>query len=298
MLGFSRILSGTLMLAFIALGPVRTSSTSFSTAACPAPESDLSGFGRAVRDVLRHEYSAPPRFSYIEKRRDIDISPLGKVSVGPLRTFEVYPKLHAPDYKRLIAVDGKPLDAAELARRDEEHQRNLRRQEERLRKESPSRRAARLKEAAEEVREREEIFDDAAAVFAMKPAGRETLNGEPVFVVDLSPRPDAHVNTREGGWLKKLQGRMWVSEKSCSIARLRLNAFDDVSIGWGVVARVESGSGFDYVRKKIGDNWVPLELAIEGTGRTLLFRRFEVKTVTTYSDHRQYAQSDDVASIR
>jgi hypothetical protein len=247
---------------------------------------DTFALAREVRETLRREYSTPPRFTYIEKRRDVEISKLGKVSVGPLRTFEVYPRLDGEDYKRLIAIDGKPLDPAELARRDEEHRRNEQKREQRERSESPQRRAERLRRAAEEARERDAILDDAAAVFELRYAGRETFAGDDVIVVDLMPRTEARVTTREGEWMKRSRGRMWVSERGSHVARLRIHAVDDLSIGWGVVARVEPGSGFDYTRKRIGDVWVPLELTVEGSGRTLLFRRFQVKTVTTYSDHR------------
>jgi hypothetical protein len=64
-----------------------------------------------------------------------------------------------------------------------------------------------------------------------------------------------------------------------------------VSIGWGVVAKVDRGSGFDFIRKKVGDEWVASSLTIEGSGNTLMFRRFEVKAVTKYSDHRPYSPS-------
>jgi hypothetical protein len=228
------------------------------------------------------------RFTYLENRRDIDISRLGAVSVGPLRTFEVYPTSGADEYKRLIAVDGKPLDAEELARRDAEHQRDLQKHAERDRTESPQRRAARLRKEAEENREREDVLDDAAAVFEMGFACREVVDGRPLVVLSLTPRPNAKVKTREGAWMKKFAGRMWVAEDGHHIARVRLQAVDDVSIGWGVVARVEAGSGFDYVRTRVGDTWLPSKLTIEGSGRTLLFRRFQVKTVTTYTNHKPF----------
>jgi hypothetical protein len=88
--------------------------------------------------------------------------------------------------------------------------------------------------------------------------------------------------------MKQFAGRLWVSEAGHHIARVRLHATDTVSIGWGVIARVEPGSGFDFVRKMVGDAWAPSELTLEGTGHTLLFRRFQVKTVTTYTQHQPY----------
>jgi hypothetical protein len=262
-----------------------------SSAGCQSPSLDRTAFAREVRETMRREYAEPGRFTYLENRRDVDISRLGKVSVGPLRTFEVYPRSPIEDYKRLIAIDGKPLDPAELARRDAEHQRNLKRQTAREAAETPLRRAARLRKVADEIREREAILDDAAAVFELELVCREVLDGQPVIVVSLKPRPDARVTTREGGWMKKFAGRMWVAEAGRHIARVRLHAIDDVSIGWGVVAQIEAGSGFDYLRKRFGDAWAPLQLTIEGSGRTLLFRRFQVKTVTTYSNHQPYSGS-------
>jgi hypothetical protein len=246
---------------------------------------DLEALARGVHATLLKEYRQEQRYTYIERRRDVDISKLGKVSVGPLRTFEVYPRTFGPDYKRLIEVEGKPLDPAELARRDDEHRRNQAKEAERARRE-PDRRAARLKKEREEM---EATLDDAHRVFEFRLAGRDRIEGDPMLVIDLKPRAGARVTTREGEWMKKMEGRMWISESGHHIARLRLRAVDDLSIGWGMVARVEPGSGFEYARKRIGSDWVPLQLTVEGSGRTLLFRRFSVKTVTTYTNHQRWS---------
>ncbi len=254
---------------------------------------DLDALARSVHTTLLREYRQEQRYTYIEKRRDVEISKLGKVYLGPLRSFEVYPRTFGPDYKRLIEVEGKRLDPAELARRDEEHRRNQAKEAERERRESAERRAARLKSEQEEL---EATVNDAARVFAFELAGHEQIDGDPMIVVNLKPRPDARATTREGEWMKKMTGRLWIAETGHHIARVRLRAIDELSIGWGVVARVETGSGFDYVRKRIGPDWVPLELTVEGSGRTLLFRRFSVKTITTYSNHQPWNPRDAAGS--
>ncbi len=253
------------------------------------PPSDLDAFARKVREVIRLEYADPIRFNYTEEGRDVDISMFGKVSVGPLQTFEVRQNPPGEAWRRLVAIDGKPLAAAELARRDAEHEREMRRKAERERSETPRQRAARLKEEAEELRERDEILDDAERVFAFTFVARENVDGQPVIVVDLTPRPQAIVKTSEGQRMKRFAGRLWVGESDYRLARVRLHAIDSVSVGWGVVAKVERGSGFDFVRKKVAGAWVASRLTIEGTGNTLLFRSFAIKTVTTYTNHRPYA---------
>jgi len=107
-------------------------------------------------------------------------------------------------------------------------------------------------------------------------------------VADLKPRQDARVTTPEGQRMKRFAGRVWVAAADHYIARVRLHATDSVSVGWGVVARVERGSGFDFLRKKVAGSWVASQLTIEGSGNTLLFRSFHIKTVTTYSNHEPY----------
>ena len=66
-------------------------------------------------DVIRRQYADPRYFNYIEQGRDVDVSSLGKVSVGPMRTFGCARTRQAGRRLRLIAIDGKPLDQAELA---------------------------------------------------------------------------------------------------------------------------------------------------------------------------------------
>ena len=183
---------------------------------------------------------------------------IGKVSVGPRQTFEVRQNPPGEAWRRLIAIEGKPLDAAEQARRDAEHQRQLRKKAEREKAETARQRAARLKKDTDELRERDEILDDAERVFAFSFLSSETIDGQPLVVVGLTPRPDARVTTSDGERMKQFAGKLWVAADDYRLARVQLHAIDSVSVGWGVVARVERGSGFDFVRKKVAGAWVAL----------------------------------------
>ena len=155
--------------------------TNAPSAARLQPPPDLEAFARKVREVIRLEYAEPIRFNYLEQGQEVDISMFGKVSVGPMQTFEVRQNPPGGPWRRLIAVDGKPLAAAELARGDAEHQRQLRKKAEREQSETPRQRAARLKKDADELRERDEILDDAERVFAFSFIARETVDGQPVM---------------------------------------------------------------------------------------------------------------------
>lgn len=272
----------TLLLALLLALPL---SQSFDGASDYPPADE---FARRVRQGLQLDYQIQKDLFYLERRRDVKISRLGKVTVGPLRTFEVYPSDQpGRTYKKLIEIDGRPLTAEEAAQRDAEHQRNLRREAERERTETPRQRSERLQKAEEERLHREAMVDDAVAVFEARFVGREVIEGRRVLVADLTPLASARVRTREGRWMKHFAGRIWVDEAQFQVVRLDMRAFEDVTIGWGIVGRIHEDSRLLYRRRLFENFWVPAELTYKATGRTLLFRPFEFEITTTYSDYRR-----------
>jgi hypothetical protein len=252
----------------------------------PPPAPDVA-FLQRVKAALTLDHEVQQGFTYIEKRRDVRITALGKFVVGPLRTFEVHPSPEpGKTYKRLIASDGQPLSPAELAERDEEHRRDLEQEARKRQSETEEQRARRLEREQEERRERQRMLEDALAVFEAAVAGRDTIDGEPVVVVSLRPRPKARTSTRQGGWMKQFEGSGWFTERDAQLVRLDMKAFDDVSIGWGIVGRVHRGTRIYVERRRVGNVWLPARQIIKATGRTLLFRTFDIDLLTEYSDYK------------
>jgi hypothetical protein len=274
----------TILLAALRL-QVPTPSRGYGPAA-PLPDRDQ--FMTRVRAAIRIDTDVQQDFTYLERRRDVKISGFGKVSVGPLRTFEVFP---SPDpahtYKRLIEVDGKPLDRAELARRDAEHARDLDEQERRERRESPEQRARRLESVQADRRDRMAILNDALAVYEATILGRDAIEGEPAIVVRLTPKPEARVSTREGNWMKQFSGRAWFVERDAQFAGFDMQAGDDVSIGWGIVGRLHKGSRLVVQRRPVGGVWLPSRLTFEASGKTLMFRPFTLNVTTEYFGYKR-----------
>lgn len=253
----------------------------------PAALPDRNAFAAMARSSARIDSDVQRDFTYVERRREVKISALGKVSTGPLRTFEVFPAADPRrTYKRLIAIDDKPLDAAELARRDAEHQRDVDEDERRMRRETPTQQARRKERADRDRRDTLEVLEDALRVFTITPIARESIHGHSVIKATMTPRDDARVTTRQGSWMKQFAGHAWFVEKDGQLARLDMQATDDVSIGWGVVGRLHQGSRLVVERSPVGDVWLPARMRFTGTGRTMLFRTFELDAVTEYYDYR------------
>ena len=254
----------------------------------PLPTLTHAELARRIRESVRLDYQSQAEYTYVERRRDVKISRLGKVTIGPVRTFQVMPSpVSGQTYKRLIAVDGKPLTAEELAKRDAEHAQDVREAQARQARETPSQRAERLERAASEHREREMILDDAFRTFEATIERREIVDGQPVLVARMKPRADPPVTTREGRWMKSFEGYLWLAEADYQIVKVDMQAMNDVTIGWGVVGRIHKGSRVLYMRRWVETAWLPAETTYEASGRTLIFRPFQFAVTTTYSDYRR-----------
>jgi hypothetical protein len=261
-----------------------------------SPLPDTEWFIEQVRARLKTDEELLRQYTYRERRRDIEVSKLGKVSLGPLREFEVYPSpIPGETYKRLVVVNGKPLDAATLAKQDQEHRDDLLERREELERETPDERAERLEKRAKEQREEQERLEDGFRVFDIQLIGRDTIDGRQMIVAELTPKPDADPKTRIGKTMKKMHGRAWVNEQDLEIAQVVVEVIDDVKIGWGIIGRLHEGSELMFQRTKVNDEiWLPSLMHVKMSGRTLIFRKFALHTTTEYSDYRKFSVETNV----
>ena len=197
------------------MAPVATQATVANQAALPSPTS--AEFANRIRQSVRLDNQMQADYTYVERRRDVKISKLGKVTVGPMRTFRVLPSpISGQTYKRLIAVDDKPLSAEELAKHDAEHAADIKEEQARQARETPSERAERLERSTKEQRERDAILEDAFRAYDALIERRDIVDGVPVLVARMTPRKDPPVTTREGRWMSHFEGHLWVAEASAS----------------------------------------------------------------------------------
>jgi hypothetical protein len=262
-------------------------------AADDRPLPDLRSFGVEVRKRALTDRELQAQYTFIERREEINVSKLGKVSPGPVKTYEVYPSVERGNtYKRLIAVNGEPVPKAELDRQDRVHRENVQRELSRREHETPHEREKRLRKAASERAEWDRTLDEVLELYEIKLVGRETIAGHVTVVATLEPRPAFHPRTEAGKWLKKVRGRLWISETDFQVARAFGEVIEDVTFGWGVIGRLHKGTTAQYERRKInGEVWLPARTEIKGSGRALLLRRFSLSSVTTYSDYRKFSVS-------
>lgn len=270
--------------ALVAWAAVCLASGTSLAQAPPLPE--LSAFVAEVRKRLDPDRYTLSRYTYVERREEIDVTTFGKVKKGPVKVYEVYPSEEPGNtWKRLIAVDGKPLSQAELDRNDAIHRRHLRERA----KESPAARAKREREDARDLAELRAAIDELFDLYEIRLLRRERLSGYPVIAVALDPKPNYRPRTPEGRWMKKLRLRAWIHEHDYEVVRAEAEAIADLTVGWGLIGRIHKGTTGRYDRTKVnGEIWLPKRSQIKAAGRSLVFRTFRLDAVTEWSDYRRF----------
>jgi hypothetical protein len=255
----------------------------------PLPDADT--FLAEVKARLRTDRALQSQYTFLERREEIEVSKFGKVKKGALKEYEVYPSLIPGNtYKRLIKVDGRPLDPAELAKNDEKHRKDVLAQM----NESPDARRKRERENAKLRAEERQVMDEIFQIYDIRVVGRELLNGAPAIVAALEPRPKYEPRTDDGKVMKKFRVRAWVNESDYQVAKIDAEATGDLTLGWGLIGRLHKGSRATIERTKVNDEvWLPARLRLVGTGRAVMFRKFAIDSVTLWSDYKKFGVKTD-----
>jgi hypothetical protein len=198
-----------------------------------------------VKRGLISDREREAQYTYLEKRRDVKVSKLGRVSLGDVRTFEVYPSVEpGRTYKRLVAINDTPLPAAELAKRDADHRARLEADARRLASETPAQTQAReARTQARLARQRREV-DETFDSYHYVVEGRELLAGHarPLLRLRMTPRR-AYRPTSKNDFVKyarkfaDTRGSTRPTGRSCASASRPSNPSPSGSASWGACTR-------------------------------------------------------------
>lgn len=255
----------------------------------PLPDQDA--FLREVRRHLQTDDQAQHGYAYVETRRQEKLDKSGRPQGQSVKVIESYPGFPGEDrWERVISEDGRPTPAAELAKQDRKRQEAAEAFVRAQRRQTASDRARSAREREKDLREREATVDDAFKTFDVTLLGRETVDGYETVVLSFDPRPRVSTRTRVGGLLRHFHGRAWISESDYELAKLDAEAIDDLSVGFGLLARLHKGSAMSFERTKVdGEVWLPLKATYAASARVLLLRRMRISGTSEFSNYRKFS---------
>ncbi len=242
--------------AAVAVATLIFQSLGRAQAALPFPEQK--SFFDAVRQNLARSEEGQKLYAYKERRTDLNLNPFGRLGTGRTRVVEMTPTPDGAWNRRLLELDGQPVANSPLVRRESR---------------MPTGRS---------------MVDDVASALEFAMDHRDMLNGRPVIVVRFHRKADANPRTREGRIARAFSGLIWIDEDAKEVATVEATAVDDISFGYGMLARLNSGSDVMVQRRPIDrDLWLPTSIRFTGEGKALLFRKLIINFAVDWFDYRK-----------
>ena len=236
-----------------------------------APSPDVHAIMQQSLAATRMDWNAAPGYSFHELDRHN----------GGSKTYAVSMILGSP-YRRLIAVNNRPLSAADQA----EQQKLMDQAIAERRAESASDRARRTAEYDKERQRDDVMMSQIAQAFNFKFAGRAQLGAYQVYVLKATPKPDYRPPNLQAEVLRGMRGMLWIDAQSFQWVRVQATVVRPVSIA-GFLARVEPGTRFELEKAPVGEDiWLPSHFGMRSRAKVLSIFPRRRQEDATFSDYQ------------
>ncbi|MBM3735112.1 MAG: hypothetical protein FJW39_04935 [Acidobacteria bacterium] len=184
---------------------------------------------------------------------------------------------------RGTSEDGKPLTPERLAKQQESIRQYIAAQKAKTPEQKQTeRQAARKKEKDEEawIQEFPEALD-------YKVAGEEVINSRPALVLDFEPRPGYRAKNMRARIFEKMRGRIWIDKAESEMVKTEAEMFDTVSIGFGVIGKIEKGTQMRFGRIRTGEgHWLIEDQWFKFNARFMMVKTLHREMMSRYTNFR------------
>ena len=191
-------------------------------------------------------------------------------------------------YERLTAKDGKPLSEKEE-----------RREQEKIDKESARRIKDTAKERAElekDRRDRREFAQQIPVAYNVQLLGEEPVSGHTAWKLSVDPKPGYKAPNKEAEVLKKVKGTVWVDQETYQLVKFDIDVIETFSWGFFVL-RIPPGAKITYEQNRVNDEvWLPREIHVRADPKIALLKTFHIAMDIAYQDYRKFQSDSQIVS--
>ena len=235
---------------------------------------------RRVAANYQRDIDAAADYTFQQRSFTQEFDKNGNVTKTRIRTYETL-ILFGEQYGKLIAVDDKPLSEADQKKEDERLSTFFNKRKEM----SEEDRAKKRENAAQKFQR--EIADELPHILNYEIIGEEIIDGQPVWVIQGTPRKSYKPKSRTGKLLSKLSGKVWVTKTDDTWVKLEADFAEDFSVG-GLLLKIRKGTRFEVESTRVNDDvWLPRRVLINGNAR-VLWSTMRPYTETTYSQYQKF----------
>jgi hypothetical protein len=223
--------------------------------------------------AAEHSWQARNGYIYMERDEDRRLDSAGKVQSDNVDVTRMT-LVNGIRFEQLVEHNGQLPSAEEQKKRDQDF--------EKLKNETPSERAARLRKD----QENKSFLHDLLEAFDFRLIGDEIVDGKPTYVLEATPHPGYHASGKYGKLFARVQGKLWVDKEDFGWVKVDGEVTQAFSMGL-FVARVQRGSHIILEQTCLGDAiWVPKRLEVRANARILFVKSLDLDRILTYSDYR------------
>ena len=226
--------------------------------------------------ATEHSWQARDEYIYVERDEDRRLDSTGKVQSENV------------DVTRMTLVDGVRFEQlmehnGQLPSAEEQRKRNQ--ELDKLKRETPGERAARIQKN----QENRDVLRDLLQAFDFRLVGDEIIAGRPAYVFQATPHPGYHAHGPYSKLFSRVEGKLWVDKQDFGWVKAEGQVTQSFSMGL-FVARVQRGSRIILEQTCLGDAlWVPKRIEMRANARILLLKSLDLYRILTYSDYHPAA---------
>jgi hypothetical protein len=223
--------------------------------------------------AAEHSWQARNEYVYMERDEDRRLDSAGQVQSDNIDVTRMT-LVNGIRFEQLVEHNGQLPSAEDQKKHDQDF--------EKLKHETPSERAARLRKD----QENRSFLRDLLEAFDFRFIGDEIVAGRSTYVLQATPHPGYHANGKYGKLFSRVQGKLWVDKEDFGWVKVDGEVTQAFSMGL-FVARVQRGSHIILEQTCLGDAiWVPRRLEVRANARILFLKNLDLDRILTYSDYR------------
>ena len=232
-------------------------------------------------DKLLREYT------YTEREIQNKLDGKGQTKSTEVKTYEIL-EVYGEQVQRLIEKDDKPLPEKEADKEEEKIQKII----DKRKNESDDERRKREEKEEKDREQDREFVRDAADAYNFTLVGSEVMSGgREAWVIAGEPREGFVPHTKNGKYLSKFHGRIWIDKTDFQVAKVDVECLDTIS--WGLfLARFHKGSRFMLEQTRVNDEvWLPMHVTFKLDARVALLKGYNMEGEQIYHDYKKFRTS-------
>jgi len=231
-------------------------------------------------------------YTYIAREVENKLDGKGETKSTEVKTYEVL-EIYGEPVQRLIANNDKPLDPKQAAKEEEKIQKII----DKRKNESENDRQKREQKQEKEREDGRKFVREVADAYNFTLLGTESVGGREAWVFQGEPRPGFEPHMKESKFLSKFHGRVWIDKSDLQMAKLDVEAIDNVAVGW-VLARIHKGTRFMIEQTRVNDEvWLPRYLTFKVEARIALLKGFKMDGEETFRDYKKFRTSSKIVGM-